>query len=69
MLWNTFGAIGSHGLQRTAFNPKEPRLVERPQLAKPSPAFDAWLRAYRERLAEVCQRANLRPASAANANG
>jgi hypothetical protein len=37
-------------------------------LADVSTAFDAWLQAYRRQLEEVCQRANPRPVSSAEAN-
>ncbi len=70
MLWNFIGGIGRHGMQQTALpEAREPKLVEGSELANASPAFDAWLQAYRERLEEFRQRADLRPASAANANG
>jgi hypothetical protein len=69
MICNFIGTIGRHGMQRTAFpNAREPKLVKSQELAKASPAFDAWLDAYRERLEEACQRANPRPAIARNAN-
>ena len=69
MLWN-IGTIGRHGMQRTAFpNERAAKLVKSQELAKASPAFDAWLQAYRKHLAEDCQCANYRPASPANANG
>jgi hypothetical protein len=69
MLWN-IGTIGRHGMQRTAFpNERTAKHVKSQELAKASPAFDAWLQAYRKHLAEACQCANYRPASPANANG
>jgi hypothetical protein len=69
MLWN-IGTIGRHGMQRTAFpNESAPTLVKSQELAKASPAFDAWLEAYRKHLGEACQRANSLHASPANANG
>ena len=67
MLWN-IGTIDRHGMQRTA-NEMAPELVKSQELAKASPAFDAWLQAYRKRLEEACQRAKSLPASLANANG
>ena len=69
MLWN-IGTIGRHEMQRTAFpNERAPKLVKSQELVKASPAFDAWLQAYRKRLEEACQPANSRPASPENANG
>jgi hypothetical protein len=69
MFWN-IGTIGRHGMQRTAFpNERAAKLVKSQELGKASPAFEAWLQAYREHLAEDCQCANYRPASPANANG
>jgi hypothetical protein len=69
MLWN-IGTIGRHGMQRSAFpNESASKLVKSQELAKASPAFDAWLQAYRKHLGEACQRANSLPASPANANG
>jgi hypothetical protein len=68
MFWN-IGAIGRHGMQRTAFpNESAPKLVKSQELAKASPAFDAWLQAYRKHLGEVSQRTNSLRASPANAN-
>jgi len=69
MLWN-IGTVGRHGMQRTAFpNESAAKLVKSQELAKASPAFDAWLQAYRKHLSEACQRVNYRPAAPANANG
>jgi hypothetical protein len=69
MLWN-IATIGRHGIERTAFpNERAPKLVKSQELAQASPAFAAWLQAYRKHLSEACQRANYRPASTANANG
>jgi hypothetical protein len=68
MFWN-IGAIGRHGMQRTAFpNESAPKLVKSQELAEGSPAFDAWLQAYRKHLGEACQRANSLRVSPANAN-
>jgi hypothetical protein len=68
MLWN-IGTIGRHGMQQTALpNERAPKLMKSEELAKASPAFHAWLQAYRKRLEEAYQRANSLPASPANAN-
>ena len=70
MFWNS-GKMGRRGMQGTAF-PSESaqKLVKSQELAsKTSPAFDAWLQAYRKRLEEACRRPNSLPGSHANANG
>jgi hypothetical protein len=69
MFWNIVW-IGRHGMQPPAFpNERAPTLVKPQELPKTSPAFDAWLQAYRKHLEEACQPANSRPAKAANTNG
>lgn len=67
MLWNV-GTIVRQEMQGAAV-PIEgaPSVVKSRELAMGSPAFDAWLQAYRKRLEEACQRAHSRPASPANA--
>ena len=66
MLWNV-GTIVRQEMQGAAV-PIEgaPSVVKSHELAMGSPAFDAWLQAYRKRLEEACQRAHSRPASPAN---
>lgn len=67
---NFIGTSGRRGIAEPALpGSSEPGLVNSHELPKTSPAFDAWLQAYRKRLAEACERANARPASPANANG
>jgi hypothetical protein len=69
MFWN-ISMLGGHGMQRMAFpNEWAPKVVKSQEPAKASPAFDAWLQAYRKRLEEACQRAGCRPVLPANANG
>jgi hypothetical protein len=68
MLWNT-GTIDRHGMRRTAFpDERAPEFVKSQELGKASPAFDAWLQAYRKRLEEACRRANSGSAPLANSN-
>jgi hypothetical protein len=70
MLWNFTETVRRHGMRRKVVrNASEPELVKSQKLGDVSTAFDAWLQAYRKHLEEVCQRANSRPVSPANANG
>jgi hypothetical protein len=69
MFWN-IGIIGRHGMEGEAFpKGRAPKVERSRELAKTSPAFDAWLHAYGKHLEEACQRANSRPTSPTNANG
>jgi hypothetical protein len=61
MLWNV-SKIGRRGEERTAVpHERAPEVVKSQEAAKTSPAFDAWLQAYRRRLEEACQRAKSLP--------
>jgi hypothetical protein len=65
MLKNFIGIIGRQWAQRRLFGrPARAGHVASQRLAHVSPAFEAWLQAYRERLEQVCERASARAVSA-----
>jgi hypothetical protein len=61
--------IGRQAAQRSAFSsPTKTGPVKGQALANVSPAFEAWLQAYRRRLEQLCEGANSRGESAAKTN-
>ena len=65
MLRNFIGIIGRQWAQRSALGrPTKTGPVASQGLSNVSPAFEAWLQAYRRRLEQVCERASSRAVSA-----
>lgn len=61
MLWN-ISTIDRQERQGTSFPNEQPKVVKPQELAQASPAFDAWLQAYRRRLEQACMRTDSRTA-------